>query len=466
MSEPYQAPANGFRTFVFVWLSQSVSVIGTSLTLFAINIWLAQGLYPLPEQKPQLAAAFSALNITWFLSTIIMTPVGGSLADRRDRKRIMLAMDVLSGLLSLTLAFLIGTGRLQLWSLLLGAAVSGSLGAIHGSAFDTAYAMLVRDDQLPRANGMMQTMWSLSNIISPGLAALLIALPTFARNGGWGGPFGHLLAGLSDGSPVAIALDGITFLVAAFVLSFLTVPSPKRTRADGSAKPAHSLMDDVKFGANYVWRRRPLLWLLGTFAVVNMMNQVGLMQPLLLKFNLAASWAAHGFSYETGLALWNSAASAGALVSGIIVSAWGGLKHGRVWAVVVSLLVTGLIQFGIGMSGSFYLTIGLATTMALFFPVANTHSQAIWQTQVPRELQGRVFATRRVIAQATGPLGMALAGALAARFDAGYVTAGFAVVLVLFCIGQLFNRNLLHVEDKEYLDRMAESQEVAAGGQA
>ncbi len=58
----YTPPPNGFRTFVIVWITQSVSVIGSALTLFAMNIWLMQTLYPLPEQKPQLAWAISATN--------------------------------------------------------------------------------------------------------------------------------------------------------------------------------------------------------------------------------------------------------------------------------------------------------------------------------------------------------------------------------------------------------------------
>lgn len=456
MSAPYQPPVNGFRTFVYVWISQSVSVIGTALTLFAINIWLAQGLYPLPEQKPQLAWAFTALNMVFFLSTIIATPIAGAVADRHDRRRLMMIFDVLSGLLSLFLAGLIWAGKLELWSLLLGAAGAGAFGAFHNSAFDTAYAMLVRDDQLPRANGMMQAMWSLSNIISPGLAAVLIALPTMARNGAWSGTVGQLVASMPDGAPLAIGIDGVTFLLAAVAMIFLYVPSPKRGDLGGGGKPGRSLMADVKEGAVYIWHRRPMLWLLGTFTMTNMLIQLGIFQPLLLKFNLAADWGARGFSYETALAFWNTAASVAALASGVAISAWGGLKRYRVWGVVLPILMVAIIQTAMGFSDTLYLTVGLAVAMALFFPVANTHSQAIWQTQVPRELQGRVFSARRVVAQCSGPLGMALAGGLAGRFDAGMVMSAMGAVLVVFCLAQLFNRQLLKVEDKEYLDRMAE----------
>lgn len=460
----YQAPQNGFHTFVYVWASQSVSVIGTALTLFAINIWLAQVLYPLPEQKPQLAWAFTALNLSHFLPTILVTPLAGATADRLDRKRIMMVTDGLNGLVSLTLAYLLWTHQLQFPTLLAIAMVSGVVGAFHGSAFDTAYAMLVPDHQLPRANGMMQTMWSLSNILAPGLAASLISLPVFAAKMGWGGPLGAFLAGMTDGTPLAIALDGVTFLLAGCVLLFLTVPSPKR--ADLTAvggKPKRSILADMRQGLLYVWRRRPMLWLLGTFALVNLLTQLGIIMPLMVKFNLAADWKARGFTYETALALLNTTSSMGALAAGFLLTMWGGLKRHRVFGVVVPLLVVGLLMAAFGLSRWIYVSTVIGILIGMVFPVANVHSQAIWQSQVPRELQGRVFSVRRVIAQGLGPVGMTLAGLLTGRFDPGVVLTVFGVILTTFCFLQLFNPHLLRVEDKEYLDRMADKAALAAG---
>jgi hypothetical protein len=80
---------------------------------------------------------------------------------------------------------------------------------------------------------------------------------------------------------------------------------------------------------------------------------------------------------------------------------------------------------------------------------------AICRRQTPRELQGRVFSVRRLIAQFTGPLATALAGWLGGRFDPGLVTAVLGAVWVVFCIGQLFNPHLLRVEDKAWLDEQA-----------
>jgi len=90
----------------------------------------------------------------------------------------------------------------------------------------------------------------------------------------------------------------------------------------------------------------------------------------------------------------------------------------------------------------------------------NAHSQAIWQIQTPRELQGRVFSVRRLIAQFTSPLGVALAGWVGGQFDPGLVIAILGIMLLIFSTAQLFNRSLLRVEDKAWLDAMAAEHEA------
>jgi len=453
----YQPPAHGFRTFLIVWVTQSISVFGSALTFFALSIWLTQTLYPRPEQKPQLALALSAISLAFALPMVFGAPIAGAWADRHDRKLTMMAMDVANGCLSLLLAVLVVANALQLWMLIVIVVLSAIFGAFHGSAFDTSYAMLVPKEQLPRANGMMQTIWSLSGILSPALAATLISLPGLARQGLVPGALGATLGQFRDGTALAMGIDAITFFGAAAILIFLFIPSPKRAdlaAVDGQARK--SLWADVKEGALYIWHRRPMLWLLGTFTVANFVGApLGVFQPLLVKFNLAADWAARGFTFETALALLSTLAGIGGVVGGFFISTWGGLKARRVYGVVIPLIVEGLALLVFGLSPLLYLTAVASFLVAAMIPIMNAHSQAIWQTQTPHELQGRVFAVRRLIAQFTWPLSTALAGWAAGAFNPGLVMAVLAALLVLFCIGQMFNPYLLRVEDKAYLDQMA-----------
>ncbi len=453
----YQAPKNGFRTFLILWSTQSVSVFGSALTFFAVGIYLTQVLYAAPEQKAELAFALSAIALCRGLPMVFSGPLAGAWADRHDRKRTMIMADLVNGGLTVLLALLMSTGSVQLWMLLGLTVLMAFCDAFHNASFDTSYSMLVPDSQLPRANGMMQSIWSLSGILSPALAASIIALPALARQGSLGATLGDLLGGLSNGAALAISLDAVTFFVAALVPVFLYIPSPQRKDLSASGgKPKKSIWADIREGALYIFRRPPMLWLLGTFAMANLLaSPIGVFQPLLVKFNLAADWGARGLTFEAALAMLGSATGFGGLIAGAAVSAWGGLKRRRVYGVLVPMFLAAVVQVVYGLSTQLYLSVAMVFLIQGMLPIMNSHSQAIWQTQTPRELQGRVFSVRRLIAQFTAPLGTALAGFTGGAFNPGVVVAVMGAMFGLFCLAQLFNPHMLRAEDKEYLDQMA-----------
>ena len=177
--------------------------------------------------------------------------------------------------------------------------------------------------------------------------------------------------------------------------------------------------------------------------------------PLLLKYNLAADWGARGMTFEAALAFLSTISAAGGVLGGLLISAWGGLRRRRVYGVLIPILFAGVFEVFYGLAPLLYLA-----GAALFFligltPIMNAHSQAIWQSQTPHVLQGRVFAVRRLIAQFSYPLGMALAGLAGGLLNAGTLLAVLGALLVVFCVAQLFNRALLAVDDKALLDQMA-----------
>jgi hypothetical protein len=308
--------------------------------------------------------------------------------------------------------------------------------------------MLVPEAQLPRANGMMQTMWSLSGVLSPAIAATIISIPKLVT--------GESIFARIPGASLAMGVDAVTFFAASATLLFLFIPSPRRTDM-AAGQPKVSIWADIKEGALYIWRRRPMVWLLGTFSLANLTSgAMGVFFPLMIKFNLAPSWMGLNFSLESALAFLGTAAALGGVLGGVVISAWGGLKKRRVYGVVGALLLGALMTAGFGLSTTFYISVGLMFLVEASIPIANAHSQAIWQSQTPHELQGRVFSVRRVIAQFTWPFSTALAGVLGGFFNPGLVLAVMNVALALFLVYQFFNPVLLRVEDKKYLDSLAE----------
>ncbi len=442
-------PNGGWRTFLWLWSSQALSVLGSGLSGFAFNIYLTQTRFPLESQKPELAAALSLTALGWALAAIVGAPLAGALADRLDRRRMMLTCDLLNALLSAGAMALVLSDTPPIWLFVLFTAALGLVGTFHGSAFDTSYSSLVSRERLPRANGMMQTLWSLSGLLSPALAALLIGLPALARSENappnW---ISTRLAGLQDGVPLAFAIDGLSFAVAALVVWRLRIPSPVRADLAKGAANKPSLWADMRVGWTFILARRPLLHLLLTFASVNLLTSgVGVLHPLLVKFTLAPDLSARGLTVETGLATLWTAMSAGGLAGGLLISAWGGLKRRRVLGVLVPMVLAGAAQALSGVAGTVVFTAAAIAFFGIMTPIMNAHSQSIWQAQVPSELQGRVFSVRRLIAQFTVPVGTAIVGLLAARFAPGSVLLWAGLLMVAVSALQLLNPAMRRVED-------------------
>lgn len=455
MTQPhYTPPPHGWRTFLIVWVTQSVSVFGSALTLFALNIWLITTVYPAPEQKPELAWALSLINIAFAIPIVFFAPISGAWVDRHDRKTTMIVCDASNGVAVLILLALIFTHQFNVALLILIVFVQAVITSFHNAAFDTSYAMLVPEDKLPRANGMMQTIFSLSGIVSPAIAATLIALPSVARQGSLPSLFAPLGA-IQDGAVLAVSVDALTFFAAAVVPIFLFIPSPTRTDMRTATGAKKSLWADVKEGAFYIWHRRSFLWLLGTFTVANFAAGAFVVMPLIVKFQLEADRVARGFSIEAALALLNTAASVGGVIGGVAISAWGGLKKNRVYGVLTPMIFAGIALMVTGASPWLFLTAGSLALAQGLVPMMNAHSQTIWQTQVPRELQGRVFSVRRLIAQFSWPASTLIMGALASRFEPGVLVMALGLIFALAAASGLINPYLRRVEDKEWIEAQA-----------
>lgn len=449
-------PARGWRTFLWLWGSQALSVLGSGLTSFALNIYLTQTRYPLAEQRPELALALSVTGLGAGAAAIFGAPLAGALADRWDRRRMMLTCDLLGAALMVLGALLVASPAPPLWLLGAFTVAGGLISTFHASAFDTSYRVLLRPEQLPRANGLMQTLWTLSGLLSPALAALLIGLPALARRAGEEQATGlgagltawltRWLGGWSSGVPLAFLLDALSFAVAALIVWRLSIPTPPRE--DWAAGQRPSLAQDMRFGWTFLFRRPALIHLLLTFAALNLLTGgVGVLHPLLVKFTLGPDLAARGLGVEPALAtLWTSL-SAGGLVGGLLLSTWGGLRRRRVLGVLIPMIGAGAAHALSGVAGTLPLAAACVAFFGLMVVVLNAHSQSIWQLAVPPEMQGRVFSVRRLVAQFTLPLSVALTGALAARVAPGEVLLWSGSLAAGVAALQLLNPRLRRVED-------------------
>src|SRR5204863_146122 len=149
----------GARDFWLVWSGQSVSMLGDGLYGIAMAWWITQELGS--------ATALAGYALCWFIPTVTLPFLAGSLIDRSSRKALIVMMDGAQGLAVTALAILLGTGSLQLWQVYAGAVILAACSSIHGPALDSSIPNLVPTAALTRANGLYATSQSVSNIAGP-----------------------------------------------------------------------------------------------------------------------------------------------------------------------------------------------------------------------------------------------------------------------------------------------------------
>ncbi len=392
-NNPAPRTVTGLRGFLVVWAGQLVSLVGTAMTRFAITIWA--------YQETGSATTLALVAVFAFGPSVLLSPVAGALVDRWNRKAIIMAADTVSGLTTIALLALHAAGSLEVWHLYVAGAVGGAFDAFQFPAFSAAVTTMVPKRHYARASGLMSMAGSVSAIGAPALAGAVLA-------------FGGLNA--------VLTIDIVTFIVAVGLLAFVRIPPPIETAAGRAARG--SLRDDVLYGFRYIGQRPGLLGLLVVFFQANFLisGSTVLLAPMVL---------ARTGSDELVLGAVQSAAGAGGLVGGFLLATWGGPKrriHGVLMGMALGNLL-GPVLIGLGDSVAWWM-IG-SFGMVFFMPLLNGSSQAIWQAKVEPDVQGRVFATRRLIAQISAPLAMLIAGPLADRVAEPAMAPGGALAPTL-----------------------------------
>jgi hypothetical protein len=186
-------------------------------------------------------------------------------------------------------------------------------------------------------------------------------------------------------------------------LAFVFIPQPPRTAAGDEGRG--SLWHEIVYGFRYILDRGSLLGIQLLFTASNFLASIGfvLMAPMIL---------ARTSNNELALATVQSFLGIGGVVGGLVLSTWGGPKR-RIHGVLLGFIGSSLCQAWLGTGQTLWVWCAASFGSMLILPFINGSNQAIWQAKVAPDVQGRVFATRRMIAQITGPLGILIAGPLA-----------------------------------------------------
>ena len=360
------------RIFFLVLFGQQISLIGSGLTGFAMGVWV--------YQRTGSVTQLSLVSLSAILPGILVSPLAGVLIDRWNRGRAMILSDTGAGIGTLAIVSLLTDGRLEVWHICLANAFISVFNGFQEPAFSAATTLLVPEQHLGRASGMTRSGEAVAQLASPVIAGVLMGII-------------HIQG--------VILIDFATFIFAVTTLMIVRIPDIEKTSVGESGKG--SVLREAVYGWLYITARPGLFGLLIFFAATNFFSaSVGMLVTLLvLSF---ASAAVLGAIMTTG--------GLGMLAGSLIMGVWGGPKQ----------LILGIFGFSLLcglsiMAAGFYTHALLLTVFAFLYffgvPIINGCSQVIWQRKVAPDIQGRVFATRNMIALSSIPFGYLTAGPLA-----------------------------------------------------
>jgi MFS family permease len=377
------------RNYRLLWLGTLVSSSGDWMDQIALN-WLVY-------QLTGSAVYLGLLNLCRLAPILVFTLIGGVVADRVERRRLMFTTQTVAMLLALTLAVLVSTGVVQLWMVLIIAAGRGVMMSFNQPARQSLISELVPADDLMNAVALNSATLNLTRVMGPVIGGVLI---------------------------VSVGVAGAFYLNAASFLAVLYGLSRMRF-GERRGKPRGSVLQDLAGGVRYL-RDRPALRTLVVLALVPMVFGMPYMTMLTV---FAKDVLAVGGG---GLGLLTACSGVGAVIGALFVASLRNSTHrGRL--MLAGLVLFGLALFAFAVSPWLWLSlaalIAVGVSQQMYMAINNT----LIQVYVDEEYRGRISSTL-FLNRGMVPLGTMLAGFGTSLFNAQIAVGAMALVLVLLAV--------------------------------
>ncbi len=384
-----------FSDFRRLFAGRVVSAVGDKFFSIAIAWWV---LTQAGENSRFHLGLIMAVNV---IPVVVFGPLLGTLADRSDKRRVMLAADGARTALMLALAGLLWGGRLTLPLLYSLCFLISLFGPLFESAVAASIARLTSPEKMPQAVAADSSVMQLSNVAGSALGSVLMAA-----------------AGVAG---------AFFFNAASYMVSFGAVWAVKTPLAPES-RGETSFMDEFREGLAYIYGNKPVLALILAFASFNFfVGPILILIPMIVRFTLneSVTWLA---VFETFFALGSAA-----LAIGLSFKRAYGNIYGWFFA---SLLAVGLSFGGLYFTADKYLICALLFAAGAALGAGNAVALTLFQSVVPDEMKGRFFAVLTTLAYAVLPLTFMLNGVLAEKFSIGLSIAlnSSAVLALSFVI--------------------------------
>jgi MFS family permease len=379
--------------FLRLWIGQGTSFVGDAVSMVALVV--------LVVEITGSASAVGGALVARLLPTIA-SPLAGVLADRVDRRVVLVASDLARAVLVLGLVFARHLATIYVLVFLMGLART-----VFNPTVRAAFPSVVGGGNLTRANALIAGTFSTSIMVGPALGGLLVA---------------------SIGVDAAFLADAVTYLISAILLSTVPLPHPRRESEEQTG-----FVRDLRSGFGYLLGARvPLAIVVGAFLTILTINATVPAEVFLAKETFGTGDAGYGLL----VSLWG-----GGMVLGSALMAVLGGRINLVLLYFVSIFVGALALAGTGLAPAFVLALGALTVEGVATGIDNVATDTILQERVPDAFLGRVFSIRflgysagEALAYPAGGLLVDAVGPRSTYILAGIATAAAGLLVLLAMI--------------------------------
>jgi len=384
------------KDFLILWSTQSVSQLGSSITGFALTLWL--------YEKTGSSLSTAALAICSYAPYVLMSIFAGALTDRFDKKKTMLGCDVFAAICTVIVFMLFRTDNLRVWHLYALNAVSGLMNTVQQPASEVAMTLIMPKKHYQRTSGLRSLSGSLISVLNP-----LIATSLYSFTGLYG----------------VIAADIGSFLVAfVALLFFIRIPESKSDKRETVPVLARE-------GLVFL-RENPLI-----MALILFMSGVNLVASA-FDAVLPGYVLPNPKGGSSVLGIVTSCSGVAMIIGSLAVSVLPKPKN-RVKVIYLTMLFSlGTENFLLAFSREPVLWCAGQVIGWVLVPVMNANLDVILRTAIPVELQGRVYACRNTLQFFTIPIGLFLGGFMVDNVCEPFmrVYGGLSVLKMLFGTGR------------------------------
>lgn len=360
------------KTFFILWVTQSLSALGSAMTTFALTLRL--------YEQTGSALKTALLSVCSYAPYIIMSIFAGALSDRWNKKATMLICDSFAALCTLAVLMLLKADALAAWHLYLLNALNGLMNTVQQPAADVSMTLIIPKKYYQQTSGMRSFSNSLITILNPIIATAVFSLL---------------------GIEAVIYIDLATFALAFIaLLFFVKIPQVQHDTAE-----KEPLLKSAAAGLRYLKANGLILTLIIFMAGINLVASA--FDAVLPAFVLSAERGS-----KAVLSAVSSCSGIAMLAGSLMVSAMKPPKN-RVKVIYVTMLISMSTEnFILALTGSPILWFAGQFIGWLLVPVMNANMDVIMRSTIPVEMQGRVYSCRNTLQFFTIPIGLLIGGAM------------------------------------------------------